>query len=56
MLEIYKQADMRQEFELLAEKLAQSFKVKPVQWDDTLSPATAKPGNSADSGRQPAWL
>ncbi|MBL8413188.1 MAG: hypothetical protein JNM42_01990 [Propionivibrio sp.] len=54
LLEIYKQADMRQEFEHMAEQLAQSFKVKRVQWDDTPSPANANPGKSAGPGRKPA--
>ncbi len=44
MLDIYKKADMRQEFEHLADQLAKSFKVKRVQWDDTPLPATTKPG------------
>ena len=50
LLEIYKQADMHQEFEHLAEQLAQSYKVKRVQWDDTSSPATAKSGKNANPG------
>ena len=50
LLEIYKQANMRQEFEHLAEQLVQSVKVKRVQWDDTPSPATAKPGKSSGPG------
>ena len=44
MLDIYKKADMRQEFEHLAEQLANNLKVKRVQWDDTPSPATTQPG------------
>lgn len=44
MLDIYKKADMRQEFEHLADQLAKNFKVKRVQWDDTPSPATTQPG------------
>lgn len=54
LLEIYKQADMRQEFEHLAEQLTQSYKVKRVQWDDTSSPATAKSSKNAGQGKQPA--
>ena len=48
--EIYKQANMRQEFEQLAEHLARSLHVKLIQWDETPSPSKAKPGNHADSG------
>lgn len=52
MLNIYKQSDMRQEFEHLADQLANNFKVKRVQWDDTPSPAFTKPGKSSGPGRQ----
>lgn len=53
MLKIYKQTDMRQEFEHLADQLANNYKIKRVQWDDTPSPTPTTPGKSSVPVRQP---
>ncbi len=56
LLEIYKQGDMRPEFELAAEHLAQRFNIECVRWDDTLSPIVDITIDSTDQAGTPSVL
>ena len=56
LLEIYKQADLRPEFELAAKQLARRFNIECIGWDDTLSPVTDITIDIADQGGTPSAL
>lgn len=56
LLEIYKQADMRQEYEMLAGRLAHRFNVERVHWNQEFLPATDALCAGIDARRAPGNL
>ncbi|MBK8400668.1 hypothetical protein [Propionivibrio sp.] len=56
LLEIYKQTEMRREFEQMAGQLAHRFNVERVHWNQDFLPATETPAVSMDSSRTPVTM
>ena len=56
LLEIYKQTDMRREFEQMAGQLAHRFNVERVHWNQDFLPATEAIPSGVDARRTPGNL